>query len=146
MPAIPGNLLACLTAFSDFTSPVMMQPDWAPFSRIMRVSLRVSMSAIATVSLCFRKSLNVRSLRQLLVTRELSRMIRPDACTCRGLHVLGIRAGIADVRISERDDLATVGRIREDLLVAGHRGVEDDFTDGLAVGTHRGALEYGAIL
>ncbi len=76
---MPGNFLACSMAFSGFLLPVMMQPDCAPFSRMMRVSLRVSISAMATASPCLRKSLNDRSERQLLVSIELSRMIRPDA-------------------------------------------------------------------
>ncbi len=46
---------------------------------MIRVSLRVSMSAIATVSPCCRKSVKSRSLRQLLLIIELSRMISPEA-------------------------------------------------------------------
>ena len=41
-----------------------------------------------------------------------------------GFHVLGIGPGVADVGIGERDDLARVGGIAEDFLVAGHGGVE----------------------
>ena len=44
--------------------------------------------------------------------------------------ILAIHADVADVRIGQRDDLALVRRIGEDLLVAGHRGVEHDFADG----------------
>jgi len=44
-----GNLRASLTAAASSTcSPVMMQPDCAPFSRRMRVNLRVSTPAMAT--------------------------------------------------------------------------------------------------
>ena len=43
--------------------------------------------------------------------------------------VLRVDAGVADVRIGQRDDLAAVGGIGEDLLVAGHRGVEHDLAD-----------------
>ena len=39
--------------------------------------------------------------------------------------VLGIDAGIADVGVGQRDDLAAIRGISEDLLVARHRGVED---------------------
>ena len=49
MPFKPGNFFAARTAaLSSMFSPVMMQPACAPFSRSSRVSLRVSMSAIAT--------------------------------------------------------------------------------------------------
>jgi hypothetical protein len=62
------------------------------------------------------------------------------------LHVLSVGTGIADMRVREGNDLPTVRRIREDLLVAGHCGIENDFTYGFAVGTDRGAMENGAIL
>jgi len=42
--------------------------------------------------------------------------------------VFRVNPGIADVRVGQRDDLAAVRRVGEDLLVAGHRGVEDHFT------------------
>jgi hypothetical protein len=42
------------------------------------------------------------------------------------LDVFQIGADIADVREGEGDDLAGVGRIGDDLLVAGHRGIEAD--------------------
>ena len=45
-----------------------------------------------------------------------------------------IDAVVADERVGHRDDLPLVGRIGEDLLVAGHRGVEDDLARGLAAG------------
>ena len=48
------------------------------------------------------------------------------------LHVLAVGTGIADVRIGKRDDLPTVGRVGQDLLVTRHRCIEDDFADGLA--------------
>ena len=64
----------------------------------------------------------------------------------RRLHVFGIRAGVPDMGIRQGYDLPAVGGIGEDLLVAGHRGIEDDFTDGLAVSTNGSALENGAIL
>ena len=57
-----------------------------------------------------------------------------------GFHVFGIGPGVADVGIGQRDDLARVGRIGEDFLVAGHGGVEHHFAyrlprnaDGLPV-------------
>ena len=46
--------------------------------------------------------------------------------------VFPIDAGIADQRIRHRDDLTGVGRIRQDLLIARHRSVENDFANGFA--------------
>ena len=39
---------------------------------------------------------------------------------------------IADMRVGQRDDLAAVRRIGEDLLVPGHRRIEDDLARGEA--------------
>ena len=57
------------------------------------------------------------------------------------LDVLVVDAGVADVGIGQRDDLAAVGGIGEDLLVAGHRRVEHDFADRLARRADRRAPE-----
>ena len=104
------------------------------------------MSAIATVSLCRRKSLKFRSLRQLLVTSDAVADDQPGRVDPGRLHVLGVRAGIANMRVGQGDDLAAVRGIRQDLLVSGHRRIENDFTDGLAVSTNGSAFENGAIL
>ena len=45
-------------------------------------------------------------------------------------HVHGVDAVIADERIGHRDDLAFVGRVGEDFLIAGHGGVEADLAAG----------------
>jgi len=57
---------------------------------------------------------------------------RPDAGR---LLVVVVGADVADVRGGQDQDLAVVRRVREHLLVAGHRGVEDH----LAVGGERRA-------
>ena len=68
-PSGPGTCRAAFTAaFSSTCSPVMMQPDCAPFSRRRRVSLRVSMPAIATT---------------LAALEELARAIRSRASCSR---------------------------------------------------------------
>jgi len=41
-----------------------------------------------------------------------------------GLHVLKVDARVANHRVGHRYDLTLIGRIGEDLLIAGHRGVE----------------------
>ena len=56
-----------------------------------------------------------------------------------GLDVLNIDAIVADVRISQCDDLPTITGIREDLLVTGERGVKHHFAHGVAGETDRGA-------
>ncbi|MCW0450790.1 hypothetical protein NB706_003624 [Xanthomonas sacchari] len=67
---------------------------------------------------------------------------RPDL---GGLVVLVGAAGVADMRIRQRDQLAGVGGIGEDLLVAGHGGVEHHFADGQAGSAYGFALEHGAV-
>ena len=54
-------------------------------------------------------------------------------------------AGVADMRIGQRDQLAGVGRVAQDFLIAGDRGVEHDFADGQAGRAYGFALEYGAV-
>ncbi len=50
----------------------------------------------------------------------------------RGLVILGRDAGIADMGEGEGDDLAGIGGIGHDFLIAGHRGIEDQFGQHLA--------------
>ena len=60
--------------------------------------------------------------------------------------VVRIRAVVADLRIRENDDLAGVGRIGEDLLVAGDGGVEDNFAQAIFWRTKALALEDRPVL
>ena len=48
---------------------------------------------------------------------------------CR-LHILRVGAVVADERVGHGYELPGVGRIGENLLIAGHGRVEDDFADG----------------
>jgi hypothetical protein len=48
--------------------------------------------------------------------------------------------------VRHRHDLTVVAGVREDLLVTGHRGVEHDLADGLAVGAEGVAVVDGAVL
>ena len=82
-----------------------MQPFCAPFSRRMRVSLRVSMSAMPTMP--FAREVGARSLGRAEV-RHQPRQIADHEAGGEGparLDVLGIDADVADVRIRQRDDL-----------------------------------------
>ena len=58
--------------------------------------------------------------------------------------VLG-HAVVADLGARHRDDLAGVGRIREDLLVAGEARVEHDLPAGYTLSASRGAAEGRSI-
>ena len=60
------------------------------------------------------------------------------------LVVVGGGAVVADVRVGEGDDLAGVAGVGEDLLVAGHGGVEDHLSEGRPGGAVRLAVE-GAV-
>ena len=61
------------------------------------------------------------------------------------LDVLVIGADIADMREGEGDDLAGIGRIGEDLLVAGQRRVEADFGDRAAGRAQPAPLDHRAV-
>src|SRR5207248_623958 len=58
-----------------------------------------------------------------------------------GLVVLGAGAVVADLRVREADNLAGIGRVCKDLLIAGKGRVEDDFARSLGGRTKRPALE-----
>ncbi len=62
-----------------------------------------------------------------------------------GLDVFLVGADIADMGKGEGDDLAGIGRIGEDLLIAGHGGVEADFADGMAGRAEANTFEHGAV-
>ncbi len=62
-----------------------------------------------------------------------------------GLGVFVVDAVVADLRRGHGDDLAEVGGIGDDLLVAGHRGVEDTLACDGGVGSEREAAENGTV-
>ena len=63
----------------------------------------------------------------------------------RRLDVIVVGADIADMRKGEGDDLARIGRIGQDLLIAGHGGVEADLADGFAGRAEPGPFEDEAV-
>jgi hypothetical protein len=63
-----------------------------------------------------------------------------------GLLVLGVRAVVPDERVGHRDDLARVRGVGKDLLVAGHRGIEDDLPEYRSAGTVGLAFEDATVL
>ena len=46
------------------------------------------------------------------------------------LDIERVDAGVADERVGHRDDLAAIGRVGQDFLIAGHRRVETNFPVG----------------
>jgi hypothetical protein len=62
-----------------------------------------------------------------------------------GFAVFAIDTVVADVGIGQGDDLTAVGRIGQDFLVAGQRGVEDDFADAAAAGADALALKHRSV-
>ena len=49
------------------------------------------------------------------------------------------------MREGEGDELPGIGGIGEDFLIAGHRGVEADLADRVALGAKAEAFEHGAV-
>jgi hypothetical protein len=77
-----------------------------------------------------------------------ARQIAHDQSGCmdsRGLDILSVDTGVADVRISERDDLPAVARVGQDLLVTGDCGVEHHLAERMAGSTDRTAAKDRAI-
>ncbi len=70
---------------------------------------------------------------------------QPGGVDLRGLVVLPVHAGVADVRVGQGDDLAAVRGIGEDLLVAGHRRIEDDLPDRGSGGADGAAAEHRSV-
>src|SRR5215467_3854024 len=60
--------------------------------------------------------------------------------------VFHVHAIIPDLRIGHRHNLPGVGRIGQDLLIAGHRGVEDYFACSFAVSAPRQPAKSPSIL
>jgi len=63
----------------------------------------------------------------------------------RRLDVLLVGADIADMREGKGDDLAGVGGVGQNLLVAGHGGVEADLAAGLSGRADADAFDHGAV-
>ncbi len=64
----------------------------------------------------------------------------------RGFLVVEICSDIADVRISEADDLAGITGIGENFLIAAMAGIENDFTAAARARSGRASMEYAPVL
>ena len=63
----------------------------------------------------------------------------------RGFVIGTAGAVIADLWVCEDDDLAGIGGIGEDFLIAGDRGIEDNFARAFGGRTKTPALEDGSV-
>src|ERR1700686_3135391 len=63
----------------------------------------------------------------------------------RSLVVFGIRSVVTDFRIGENDDLASVGRVGENFLIAGDGSIKNYFAVTFAFGSVAFAAEDSAI-
>ena len=63
----------------------------------------------------------------------------------RGFDVLPVRTDIADVRKSEDNDLTGIGRVGQDLLIAGDRGIEADLAGRCSDRAEAAAPKHRAI-
>jgi hypothetical protein len=62
-----------------------------------------------------------------------------------GLFVFEIRAHVADVRISEADDLSGVTGVGENFLVTGEAGIENDFAAAARDGAAGASVKEAAV-
>ena len=135
VPSVPGSsAAACLSVAS---SAVPNAPGMAPASRRWRVRRRVSMPAMPGTPWRRRKASRSASLRQLLRRRARSRTMTPRQKGRALSSSAGRHAVVADVGVGEGDDLPGVGRVGDDLLVAGQHGVEHDLAGGDAPAARR---------
>ena len=61
------------------------------------------------------------------------------------LEVVVIDPVVADQRVGQENDLASVAGVGQDLLVAGHAGIEDNLADGNATRAKGTTLVYGSV-
>src|SRR5205807_1310027 len=77
------------------------------------------------------------------VARDCGKLADSQALNVRmgRFVVLGAGSVVADLRVRENDDLAGIGRVCKDFLIAGKRRVENDFARSLGGRTKTPALE-----
>ena len=106
--------------------PEKIPPRIAPRSRMWRTSARVSTPVIAGTPQSSSQSSQPPSAVAQSSPLWASRMITARACAASDSIASAADPVVADQRVGEGDDLAGVGGVGDRLLVAGHRGVEDD--------------------
>ena len=70
---------------------------------------------------------------------------KPGCINLRSFKIFRSRTGVTDVRIGERDNLAGVGGVGQNFLVARQSGIENDFAGGVAFGSDGVAAEDRSI-
>jgi hypothetical protein len=87
-----------------------------------------------------------------MTPRRFSQCIAEDGAAGGGLgrpghllQVLGVGPDVANVGEGEGDDLRHVGGVGQDLLIAGHGGVEADLADRMAQRPVAIALQHRAV-
>ena len=100
-----------------------------PTERSFWVSARVSSPAMPTTPCVLQKA--VQRLLRAPVARRVGEFLDDEAGDLHParLEIVGRDAVVADERVRQRDQLPGVGGIGQDLLIAGHAGIEDDFAD-----------------
>jgi hypothetical protein len=63
----------------------------------------------------------------------------------RGFFIVKICADISDVRIGQADNLAGVAGIRENFLISGEAGVENNFSAAARDGASSAAVKYAPV-
>mgnify|MGYP000979433880 CR=1 FL=1 len=66
----------------------------------------------------------------------------PNLC---GLFIFAVGAGVADMGIGEGDNLARIGRVGQNFLIAGHGGVENHLTDRHPLSAYCQAFENTSV-
>jgi hypothetical protein len=64
----------------------------------------------------------------------------------RRLFVVEVGANVADVRISEADNLAGITGVGENFLVAGEAGIKNDFAAATGTSARRAPVKYAPVL
>ncbi len=63
----------------------------------------------------------------------------------RGLFIFGVCADVADVRIGQANNLPGVTGVRENFLVTGEAGIENDFPAAARNGARRTAIKNASV-
>ena len=136
MPTRPGHSRASFLSAARSNLPSRACAITAlgmPLTRISAVSARVSMPAQPDDAARFQPV--VEAAGGAVVRGRRDGGMQNDAAGARprrqvdALDVVLVGADIADMREGEGDDLPGIGGVGEDLLVAGHGGVEADLAD-----------------
>ena len=145
-PSIGASASISARASCSGMSPGKTPPRIAPRSRMWRTSPRVSTPPMPATPPAASQSSQPPSGRP--PGAVVYRLSHDHRARVRAVGLDGLRphAVVPDQRIGEGDDLTRVGGVGDGLLVAGHRGVEDDLADRGAGRAHRIAVKPRAVL